>query len=80
MSQLHVSNLSVSFGANRVLHELNLSLEQGQLCALLGLNGSGKSTLLRALCGLIPARWDVLTVYGHDLSQAHRFGRGDDGI
>jgi energy-coupling factor transport system ATP-binding protein len=36
------------------LREINLRIEQGELCLLAGRSGQGKSTLIRAACGLVP--------------------------
>lgn len=43
---LEIKNLSVSYGAQRVLEGVNLTVRPGGLTALVGRNGSGKSTLL----------------------------------
>ena len=50
-----VQNLSVNYDRRTILHNIDFSIRQGELCALLGANGSGKSTLMKAICGLIPA-------------------------
>jgi ABC-2 type transport system ATP-binding protein len=49
---LSISNLSIHYGENQVIKNLDLSLEAGQIHGLVGLNGSGKSTLLRTIYGL----------------------------
>lgn len=60
MSVIHASNLTVKFGANRVLNGLNLAVEAGECVAILGGNGAGKSTLLKILAGdLRPTRGEV---------------------
>ncbi|TLU99624.1 ABC transporter ATP-binding protein [Dyadobacter luticola] len=46
---LRVSTLSKSFGANTVLHDVDLQLREGEWLGILGESGSGKSTLLRIL-------------------------------
>lgn len=51
MTQLQIKNLSVSFGGKEILHEVNLSVEQKELIAVLGSSGAGKSTLLRLIAG-----------------------------
>jgi energy-coupling factor transport system ATP-binding protein len=50
--KLEIENLSVRLGGRNVLDNLNLSLEGGQIVAVVGRNGVGKTTLLRALSGL----------------------------
>ena len=44
-----LSNLSKSFGERRILHELSLTLAEGQVTAIVGPSGAGKSTLLRCI-------------------------------
>jgi iron(III) transport system ATP-binding protein len=48
---LEIRNLSLSYGSQAVLTELNLEADQGQLTAVLGASGAGKSTLLRLIAG-----------------------------
>ena len=57
---LTVSNLSFGPTHQRVLSDINLSLQPGKVYGLLGPNGAGKSTLLRLLCReLIPSGGDI---------------------
>ena len=46
---LCLNHICVSYGSRQILHGIDLSLQPGEFCALLGLNGSGKSTLLHLL-------------------------------
>ncbi|KAK9761910.1 CCR4-NOT regulatory complex component [Basidiobolus ranarum] len=48
---IQVTNLNFDFGGPAILKELNLSLNSGSRCLLVGANGAGKSTLLRILSG-----------------------------
>ena len=48
---LNIEGVSHNFGANRVLHDVNLKIVQGQFVALVGGSGCGKSTLLRMILG-----------------------------
>lgn len=49
---LGVGDLVTGYGAEPVLHGINLQVKEGEMIALLGANGAGKSTLMRALAGL----------------------------
>ena len=51
---LSVSKLSIDYGSNRVVSDLNLSLGENEILMLVGPTGCGKSTILQALAGLIP--------------------------
>lgn len=53
---LDLKGVSQWFGDNRVLHEINLQILQGQFVAMVGGSGCGKSTLLRAILGTVPAK------------------------
>jgi iron complex transport system ATP-binding protein len=58
---LKIQNLSVSYGARRILHEVSLDVQSGEVLALIGPNGAGKSTLIRAASGVIPYTGQVRT-------------------
>jgi branched-chain amino acid transport system ATP-binding protein len=51
---LEVVDVNARYGKTQVLWDLNLSVDQGEIVALIGSNGSGKTTLLKAICGLLP--------------------------
>lgn len=48
---LEAANVTLSYGAHRVLTDVSVRIERGCRTVLIGSNGSGKTTLLRALCG-----------------------------
>ncbi len=51
---LKIQNLSVDYGTRRILHDVSLEVQSGEILALIGPNGAGKSTLIRAVSGVIP--------------------------
>ncbi|HEY9475472.1 MAG TPA: ABC transporter ATP-binding protein [Mycobacteriales bacterium] len=53
---LEVAGLATGYGRVQVLWDIDLTIEEKEVVALVGPNGAGKSTLLRALSGMIPAR------------------------
>ena len=51
---LILEDVSVGYGENVLLHDLNLQLRQGSRVALIGPNGAGKTTLVRTITGGLP--------------------------
>ena len=50
---LAISGLDAGYGAVRVLHDVSISVSEGETVALLGTNGNGKSTLLKCVMGIV---------------------------
>lgn len=64
---IEVRQLRAGYGETAVIDGLNLSIERGQIVAILGGSGSGKSTLLRALVGLLRPLSGSVHLFGQDL-------------
>ncbi len=69
MSLIEVSHLKKSFGANDVLHDINFSVEQGDVISVIGSSGSGKSTMLRCINLLEKPSGGTVSFHGKDISQ-----------
>ena len=70
--KFEVNKLCKSYGVQRVLQNLDISLQSGELVCLLGPNGAGKSTLIRLLSGLLKPTAGEITIDGAmvDFSEA----------
>ncbi|WP_251318951.1 sugar ABC transporter ATP-binding protein [Flintibacter muris] len=66
MTILEMNHVSKAFGGSQALSDIHLSVEAGEIHALLGENGAGKSTLMNILTGVIPADTGTITFDGRD--------------
>jgi iron complex transport system ATP-binding protein len=64
---LKIERLSVSYGSRRVLTDVSLEVNSGEVVALIGPNGAGKSTLVRAVSGIVPVQGGRVRTNGDDL-------------
>jgi polar amino acid transport system ATP-binding protein len=64
---VQITALRKSFGANEVLKGIDLTVQSGEVIAIIGKSGSGKSTLLRCINGLETFQEGALTVDGKPL-------------
>ena len=67
MKLLELTGLRARYGAADVLHGLDVTVEDGEIVALLGANGAGKSTTLRAISGLVPQVSGTMRFAGQSL-------------
>jgi branched-chain amino acid transport system ATP-binding protein len=61
--------LRAGFGAQTVLHGVDLDVPPGQVTGIFGLNGAGKSVLLKVIAGVVPARAGVITLDGTEIQR-----------
>lgn len=64
---LEVAHLEKFYGKKHVLHDINFSVDQGEVVTLLGPSGSGKSTLIRCLNGLETYQKGTITFEGQKI-------------
>src|ERR1700736_734177 len=53
---LELQGVTAGYGGGDILHELDLSVEEGAITCIVGPNGAGKSTVLRVVSGLLRPR------------------------
>jgi phospholipid/cholesterol/gamma-HCH transport system ATP-binding protein len=68
---IRVRDVTVQFGATRVLDGLDLDVQRGEILGFVGPSGAGKSVLTRTIIGLVPKRSGSIEVFGVDLDNAN---------
>lgn len=81
MSLLELDRITAFYGPSQALFDVSLSLEPGEVVALMGRNGMGKSTTVKVICRLLPHRGGSLRMDGRDMARitphiAARMGLG----
>ena len=61
---LEITHLQAWYGESHILHDVNFSVEQGEVVTLLGHNGAGRTTTLRAILGLTGRREGSVKING----------------
>ena len=82
MSLLNLANISAFYGHSQALFNVNLSLDDGQVLALMGRNGMGKSTTIKVICRMMRNQGGTIVFNGADLSRmpAHKAARAGIGL
>jgi iron complex transport system ATP-binding protein len=63
---LDIQNVSVAYGARRILQDVSLNVSTGETVALVGPNGAGKTTLIKAISGIVSAAAGNIFVNGEN--------------
>ena len=73
---LQLSGLSAGYGSLRVLHEVDLSLREGERLGLVGLNGHGKTTLMRSITHLVGWQRGSILFKGQEIGGVRSLSAG----
>lgn len=68
MTRLEARGIRAAYGAGDVLRGVDVTVEPGQVSAVVGANGAGKSTLLKVISGLLRPRAGQVSADGRDLA------------
>ena len=81
MSLLSVENLTATYGVSQALFGVDLTMQEGEVTALMGRNGMGKTTTVKAICRMIASEGG-LSLNGQDLHglPSHRVARMGVGL
>ncbi|KAB8320305.1 ABC transporter ATP-binding protein [Tolypothrix campylonemoides VB511288] len=66
---LRIKNLNKAYGKRKVLQDLTLHIEHGEIYGLLGANGAGKTTTINIICNLLKADTGYITIYNQPVSE-----------
>ena len=66
---LEVDSISTYYGEQRVLYDVSLRVQEGEIVALLGASGAGKTTTLRSILGLTRPRRGSISFDGQDITR-----------
>lgn len=61
---IEINHVTKKFGDDVILHDINISMEQGKVYGISGNNGSGKTVLMKCICGFLPVTEGVIRVGG----------------
>jgi multiple sugar transport system ATP-binding protein len=75
-TSVSIRDLSLNFGAVKVLEKLNIEVEQGEFIVLLGPSGCGKSTLLNCIAGLLDVSDGQIFISGKNVTWDEPKDRG----
>lgn len=67
---LSISNLSMSYGGDRVLNGIDLEVYKGQIIGYIGPNGAGKSTTVKIMLGLVEDYYGQVEIFGQDIAKS----------
>ncbi len=69
---LKLENISLGYGKQKILSDINLSASRGEMLGIIGPNGSGKSTMIRGICRLLTPQTGCVFINEKDVSHISR--------
>jgi branched-chain amino acid transport system ATP-binding protein len=69
VTALALESVCGGYGRSEVLHDVTLTVGEGEIVSILGANGAGKSTLLNSILGLLPRKAGRFTFHGQSIGE-----------
>src|ERR1700704_967145 len=66
---LQCTGIDMAYGPVQILFDVDFTVTEGEIVALLGTNGAGKSTLLKGICGLVRPKKGNVVFAGEDVTK-----------
>ena len=80
MSLLELKDIAASYGPTQALFGVDLSIKEGEVCALMGRNGMGKSSTIKVICRMLKHGQGSVTFDGRDIGGLPSFRAAQAGI
>ena len=80
MGQLSANHLAKSYHGRKVVNDVSITVESGQVAGLLGPNGAGKTTCFYMIVGIVSAEQGTVAIDGKDLTRLPMYQRARLGI
>ena len=80
MSLLELKDITASYGPTQALFGVDLALEAGEVCALMGRNGMGKSSTIKVICRMLKHDGGTLHFDGRDIAGLPSFRAAQAGV
>lgn len=77
---LELKDVEASYGMSRILFGVNLEVQEGEVCCLLGRNGVGKSTTIKTIMGIVKPGKGSIRFEGKDIAGKEPFSINREGI
>jgi urea transport system ATP-binding protein len=77
---LAIQHLDAGYGQSRVIHDLNFTVGDEEILAIMGRNGMGKTTLLKSLIGILPTKAGSIKLGEQELTGLVSFERVRSGL
>ncbi|MDI6601017.1 MAG: ABC transporter ATP-binding protein [Thermoanaerobacteraceae bacterium] len=77
---LELKDIDVFYGKSQALHNINISINEGEFVTIIGANGAGKTTIMKTIIGLLKPKNGSIIYKGEDITHKESWTRSQMGI